>query len=454
MNRCISIIVVLILLLSVTMDVFAYDNQDVSPVNSYVNEYSLEDICEGEEETYCCDSSRIPELSIESLEQIKTVDLSRAVHMNVPTTFLDTFAAHYFLQLKNSIPDNFEGSCSYVAATMLLSFYDTYWNGNVIDNKYEEKGIVTTTLFSALSPSTKTTSDSDIISATKTKFPDNTTFTDANYYEALIDYSETDLQRKLIKIAVEEHIDGVFEYFSLFPHEVKSLLEYYLFTERGFSSSDVSVELVIPGITDIKQYAIEKVKQGIPVFVSAAESLTSAHSFIIYDYDETNDELYCHMGWGANKTHVAFSTIEYQIFEGAVSLSINTGHYHAYNYIENQGASNEKSYCSCDFSCHPEHVCMYEPYDDEQHIYSCACVNLPDNKFDHEYEYVIVSDLYHILKCDCGATSGIQEGHIYTGSGIIGYVKCIQCGFLKYVGNTIVPITKNKLPTIEAICKE
>ncbi len=72
----------------------------------------------------------------------------------------------------------------------------------------------------------------------------------------------------------------------------------------------------------------------------------------------------------------------------------------------------------------------------------------------HEYEYVIVSDFYHILKCDCGATSGIQEGHIYTGSGLIGYVKCIQCGFLKYVGNTTIPIIKGKIPTIEAICKE
>lgn len=122
-----------------------------------------------------------------------------------------------------------------------------------------------------------------------------------------------------------------------------------------------------------------------------------------------------------------------------------------YFRVENVNAS-ESTDARITFLSHDFHNYQYTNINDNNHTASCTCGHTEIS--DHAYEYKQISDFYHILKCDCGATSGIQEGHIYTGSGLIGYVKCIQCGFLKYVGNTTIPIIKGKIPTIEAICKE
>lgn len=122
-----------------------------------------------------------------------------------------------------------------------------------------------------------------------------------------------------------------------------------------------------------------------------------------------------------------------------------------YFRVENVNAS-ESTDARITFISHDFHNYQYTNINDNNHTASCTCGHTEIS--DHAYEYKQISDFYHILKCDCGATSGIQEGHIYTGSGLIGYVKCIQCGFLKYVGNTTIPIIKGKIPTIEAICKE
>ena len=55
----------------------------------------------------------------------------------------DKFASYYFCDLKNYFGYNTHGSCGYVAVAMLLSYYDTYLNDNIV-------------LFSSSSPSTAT----------------------------------------------------------------------------------------------------------------------------------------------------------------------------------------------------------------------------------------------------------------------------------------------------------
>lgn len=42
------------------------------------------------------------------------------------------YATHYFYNLKNNFSNNLVGSCAYVALSMLLSFYDTYWDDSYI----------------------------------------------------------------------------------------------------------------------------------------------------------------------------------------------------------------------------------------------------------------------------------------------------------------------------------
>ena len=66
-----------------------------------------------------------------------------------PTTFFSGYAAmdanyfeqpkfviNYFNNLDLNMPTNNVGNCGYVALTMLLSYYDTYWNGDIIPDIY------------------------------------------------------------------------------------------------------------------------------------------------------------------------------------------------------------------------------------------------------------------------------------------------------------------------------
>lgn len=48
----------------------------------------------------------------------------------------DTVAHHYFDKLEGKVPLNSHGSCAYVAISMLLSFYDIYWNDIFVSDKY------------------------------------------------------------------------------------------------------------------------------------------------------------------------------------------------------------------------------------------------------------------------------------------------------------------------------
>jgi len=382
--------------------------------------------------------------------------------------FLNNYATYYFSELTNNFGNNYIGSCSYTAAAMLLSYYDTYWDDGIIPEHYEKNRLS----FNNSLPISSQTNSPGIIREHVPTNVDYSSFVDSN--------KDLYFHLKLISIGLETGIDLLGDYV-LFPNSVKDLLEYYFYDILEYDTSDVTVDHVT-GFEDVREYAINKVKQGIPVFVSATNPEGSAHSFIIYDYNEEDDELYCHMGWKNQlnsdgdylTTHVSFSSIEYTLFEGAVSISFNTEHSHSDNYVD---VSNN-TYCSCYFSCHPEHVCTYEPYDDEQHIYSCNCVNNDVNMFYHSYtyshkdasthtktcqcghvvtkvhnyEYKILDSTYHILTCECGATSGTKQLHtLRSSTAKPNYKECLHCGAWIYTGGTggLYPVGPFNLQKIE-----
>lgn len=52
------------------------------------------------------------------------------------------FASYYFKALKNNFGYNTHGSCGYVAAAMMLSYYDTYLDDNIIPEQYDKEGFI------------------------------------------------------------------------------------------------------------------------------------------------------------------------------------------------------------------------------------------------------------------------------------------------------------------------
>lgn len=66
----------------------------------------------------------------------------------------------------------------------------------------------------------------------------------------------------------------------------------------------------------MRETIIENVSKGIPVIIDARDREdssakdVSAHSFIAYDYDEVNDEIYCNDGWYSSSSwHISMSDL-------------------------------------------------------------------------------------------------------------------------------------------------
>ena len=74
-----------------------------------------------------------------SAKEVPTVDiLEQTVANNENTVYLQNhFSSHYFSKLTSNYGNNIKDSCGYVAIGMLMSFYDTYWDDNIIPEQYD-----------------------------------------------------------------------------------------------------------------------------------------------------------------------------------------------------------------------------------------------------------------------------------------------------------------------------
>ena len=67
---------------------------------------------------------------------------------NVDNIFLnDYYAPTYFKNLRTNFGYNTKNSCGYVATAMLLSFWDTYWDDNIISENYDANSLLTSDCF-------------------------------------------------------------------------------------------------------------------------------------------------------------------------------------------------------------------------------------------------------------------------------------------------------------------
>ena len=318
----------------------------------------------------------------------------------VPGVFYENFATYYFSQLQSNFGFNHKGTCSYVATAMLLSYYDTYWDDSIISDQYDK----TIDTFNnkhieenEQSPGIK--GDEEIIDPIKQTLGGSNVELDNDMYDSVvINNYTTYFHFYLLNLGMNQ----MNKPYGIYPWDIEELLEYYLYNERGYNSSQVTIERKKLDTQDeMKSYIIEKVTQKIPVIVCAGywENGLKGHSFIVYDYDEESDELYCHLGGKDGKYHVKCSSIKYSTIGGIISLNFTTEHSCSNNYVTSDGTA----YCSCFFSCHPEHEHHYTPTaDGNHHTYLCEC-DPPTTPFEHDMSLPIpLSGTEHGRKClDC-----------------------------------------------------
>ena len=308
----------------------------------------------------------------------------------------DVYSTQYFYNLRDNLGYNLYGSCAYIAIGMILSFYDTYWDDDIIVDDYETNTeIETATLNDAFreeeAPSSPgATNDYAIM----------TSMSSYNMYEYIYTYNQSYLQYYLIYLARYNGLADIgyplsASSFGLTFSETIYVLYQYLVdndltgiklryvanfqVDSKISSNDIATDADV----DIEEFVTENLVAGTPVMLKL-QGTSSAHMVIAYDYDESASSfyngIYVHPGWfntSSTNTHVSLGSLNYSEITAALALDVSgIAHSCGNNYYY-----GTKSFCSCVLGCHLEHThvaSQYEEYDEYYHSVTCrncnACV--------------------------------------------------------------------------------
>ena len=303
----------------------------------------------------------------------------------------NTYLQTYYKNLNTNFGNNVEGSCGYVAASMLLSYYDTILYDKIIPRSFDK-------------PS-RSDDEPNFEESPGIRFFDHPEFhpeTDADkisykrYMELVNKNKSTYLHEALIAIGNKLRINEVpkdknSSDFSIGTNnaEIEKVIKYYLKNIAEVNSSKYDIrecdnldeisravknnkpELVKKYSDQVRNYAIKNIKKGFPVLLGLnGEDVNGqqvGHAVIAYDYNKETDEIYCHMGWTLNgATHArpehVFEDVEnspaksFTIYKSARVLEFDEdeiSHSHTDNYeVVVNGAifyyCPDGSYTTCD----------------------------------------------------------------------------------------------------------
>lgn len=262
------------------------------------------------------------------------------------SSFLET----YYRNLATNKPSNSFGICGYTGISMLLSFYDTYWNDAIIDEKYDSPvAIIGASLqnLTVASPGVQNDtmpSQNAIIQKIKpddmtrdefiasSDFPRAFEFGIMQEVKLLID-NDTFLG-KLFSIALnngsikpsqtydyyssgnQSYLNGIGVSYNIV---VNTINDYLLNNEAitnvvTLNTSKLQQETPLEKAR-LRNEIIALVQSGKPVLVGGSHyndtnnngikdpnETASGHLVVAYCYDEVNDILYGNMGWNINQT--------------------------------------------------------------------------------------------------------------------------------------------------------
>ncbi len=314
-----------------------------------------------------------------SNDDYKRSDFS--THKNKYNNYMEA----YYDNLIYNYGYNSNDSCGYIALSMLLSYYDNYISDDIIDEKYDVSTNNTTNDFIKyrISPGT--------LCETGHEHKNYHT-----YYDYILATKNYNFHTYLISLGIEAGVNKKSDdgYPTSMNDRIKVLKKYldsknidYSIDSKQFKTSK-----------KIKEYVIENIKKGYPVLVGVKNNY-NAHAVIAYEYDETNDKIYCHMG-DALHTRNTIEDVEFTKYVNAMVLKINQPHTHTNNYVV-----NGQTYCYCN-----THL---KVYDDIKHNYKYTCI---DSSNHHAY-------------CSCG--ENFIDKHEFKRTFNSGKAKsvCIDCGF-------------------------
>lgn len=258
----------------------------------------------------------------------------------------------YFRYLYNNMPQNDFGSCGFVSLISCLSYYDSYYNDTIIDEKYDVESHGSTVAEVAQnSPGVtkviNTTSlnnlTDDEINAYKKNFIISNKSTDFQY-DLMYTYNTQVLGRTQSSTKFDASI-GMWEYQDLlnaYYGNNKILFNYVSSSIYGSNAKDSSVQM------QIRQYVYDMLEEGYPVILHIVDSQNDKkkyyHSIVAYDYDI--NALHCNFGYNnSDYSAVNLDQQNYYITEAGRFDFSGFHEFHSTNYV-----INGRPYCGCGYS--------------------------------------------------------------------------------------------------------
>lgn len=278
--------------------------------------------------------------------------------------YLDNnFATHYFANLTDNFGQNDEGTCSFVAAQMLLTYFDTYWDDNIVDDSYITKTIVAGE------------DSGDFIGIESPGGTPDPLYaksgTADNYLKFVQSYAGVSLHYYLISLANDLFDDYGDTEYSLSVSRTSQLISHYLRDKRGYSSADFTLEYrSYNSDRNIDDWVIDNIRNGTPVFTAVTYS-TSYHAAVAYDYEEESGEIYFHTGWHSDARtyeHYSYSELKVDQIKEAFVLDFNSDHRHSGNYLYVDLNGDLSDYCIC-YSVVPWNIRVENYYLDQLPTY-------------------------------------------------------------------------------------
>ena len=363
---------------------------------------------------------------------------------------------HYFSTIDGHIPKNVRGTCVYVALSMLLSFYDSYWNDDFVwesfeagneakfDPYTENPQMVPYLKYIDYPPKDETSTGESTEELTEEELR-------AAYKSFAMNNANEELHLYLVSLAAnnvfKDNGDPLITYddesYGINIYEAKKLLEYYLYDVIGFTRAQIEVCMVtstgkITADSEIFQIIKEKVSNGIPVYYRADPTIdaqststtkTEGHAMIAYRYLPNENKIKLHLG-SKDRYDKNLPGVEYDTDAGIIWLDIKDSlpHKCANHYT---WWPTKELVCSCVAygDRHPAHVHEYslESTTETTHTYTCAWGCEKTEHHDRKNCYSI-SNVMHTATCSCGRT--YSEQHNFERKSAR-YSVCMNCGYTR-----------------------
>lgn len=331
----------------------------------------------------------------------------------IPNESNFTSMQNYFSSLDENIGFNAFGTCGLIGIGMLLSYYDTFWDDSLIEERFDCGGRLnnfTKDVNLISSPGIINDKDlvlmniNDVLSSNSIyEFKDYKSFVNKESYSFFhLFLLKKALENEKINISYGDGSSYIDFELSMNYNQIYFMLEQYI----KDANKSITIDTNEAHRMNAKDYAIAMLQKNIPVLMGIYGE-KGGHVVVAYKYDKNSDTIFFHSGL---EEYGSYATLDYMGYDSFVFSMALTNFDH--------------------------HLCSNNIYSYDKNAAVCVCQldgSYPSHKHDYSVNFTSIDKLKHYETCPCGVWQ--KNNHTVDLTNVIvknghRYSNCIYCGEL------------------------